>query len=121
MAGGRTVAETLRDLRKGIGKTLVEVSEETGIAFSLISRYERGELTPQAPNLFKLADYYHRHPRDIITMVEAARQQAQNGRVSLCPRSSFPLASLRPSSGVGGGCACLRRPACTSSSPSPWR
>jgi len=73
------VAETLRDLRKGIGKTLVEVSEETGIAFSLISRYERGELTPQAPNLFKLADYYRRHPRDIIAMVEAARQQAQSG------------------------------------------
>lgn len=55
-ADPKLVASRLIKLR-GI-RTRTGVHEETGIPYSLLSKYERGERTPSAKNQQKLAAYY---------------------------------------------------------------
>lgn len=48
----------IRKLRKEQGLTLKRLSELTGLAPSLISRYENGDRHPKIENWQKLADYF---------------------------------------------------------------
>lgn len=48
----------LRNLRLQKGLSIYRVSPEVGISHHVISRYERGKLTPMLENLITLAEYY---------------------------------------------------------------
>ena len=52
------IGTVLKHLRAEKDVTLKEVSEQTGISDSLISKYERGLSEPGLRPLRKLADYY---------------------------------------------------------------
>lgn len=49
----------LRAIRQKRKKTQIAVQMVTGIDQSLLSKFERGERTPTADDLCRLADYYH--------------------------------------------------------------
>lgn len=48
----------VNELRKQLGKTMKELSVETGIGLSTISNYENGYSTPKKQNAQILADYF---------------------------------------------------------------
>ena len=48
----------VNELRKQFGKTMKELSAETGIGLSTISNYENGYSTPKKKNAQILADYF---------------------------------------------------------------
>lgn len=48
----------LKELRKSKLKTLKQLSDETGISFQNLSRWERNEVLPNIDFCIKLADYY---------------------------------------------------------------
>jgi len=72
--------ETLRDIRiNRLKKTLGEIERETGIARSLLSRYERGEVLPNLPNLRKLQRVYPGSVDEIMAAIERARSLNREG------------------------------------------
>ena len=48
----------IKDLRKKKNLTQRELAKETGISFSMITKYEQGLNTPSIENLRKLADFF---------------------------------------------------------------
>nr|WP_278846643.1 helix-turn-helix transcriptional regulator [Limosilactobacillus mucosae] len=48
----------LLETRKSQGKTLAEVSKETGVSEMMLSRYERGKSEPKIKTWQKIADYF---------------------------------------------------------------
>lgn len=54
----QTLTRNLREARERLGLTQVQVQAETGIAQSLISRYERGRDMPSSKHLELLAAVY---------------------------------------------------------------
>jgi len=51
-------APRIKEARKRTGFTQKEVSEETGIQQSKLSKYENGDLEPNLETLGKLAEFY---------------------------------------------------------------
>jgi transcriptional regulator with XRE-family HTH domain len=58
VAGMDILGARLRTLRRRTGKTLKEVGRDTGIAWSTLGMYERGERKPSLEKLRALAEYY---------------------------------------------------------------
>ena len=54
----QTMARRLKDLRAAKGKTIAEVSDETGIGETALRNYECGLRVPRYVAMFKLADYF---------------------------------------------------------------
>lgn len=57
-SGGVLLDNRVNELRKQFGKTMKELSAETGIGLSTISNYENGYSTPKKKNAQILADYF---------------------------------------------------------------
>jgi transcriptional regulator with XRE-family HTH domain len=51
----RTFGERIRELRKHQGRTLEELSEESGLSRAALSKIERGEMSPTYDSLLKIA------------------------------------------------------------------
>ena len=62
----KAIGENLRQLRIKKGKTLEEVSSDTGISVSALSMYETGERIPRDNFKVILADYYKRSIKSIF-------------------------------------------------------
>lgn len=54
----KTIGENLRNLREGLGFSLKQVAEKTGLDLSLLSKMERDERIPTRPQIALLADCY---------------------------------------------------------------
>lgn len=54
----KIVAENLSELRKGRGLTQVQLAEIFGYSDKSVSKWERGDTTPDLETLHSLADYY---------------------------------------------------------------
>lgn len=61
-----------RTIRESRGLTLEQVSRETGLAFSLIGRFEREELWMGEGNLARLRDFYGVSTDDLIRKASPA-------------------------------------------------
>lgn len=53
------IVKNLKKMRVLKDYTQLKVQMDTGISQSILSKYERGELTPTVENLMHLAKYYH--------------------------------------------------------------
>lgn len=53
-----TMAKRLRELRMATGKTVAQVSDDTGIGETALRNYECGLRIPRYTAMFTLADYY---------------------------------------------------------------
>ena len=49
------IADNLREIRKGLGISLGEMAEKTGVSKSMIGQIERGESSPTISTLWKIA------------------------------------------------------------------
>jgi len=54
----KKIGSIMKDLRAEKNVTLEDVSAATGIGFSQLSKYERGESEARLKSLRKIADYY---------------------------------------------------------------
>lgn len=52
------IKDRLRDIRNAHGISIKKLTDDTGIAYSTYTKYERGERELGVPVLIKLADYY---------------------------------------------------------------
>lgn len=52
------IKDSLRDIRNAHGISIKKLTDDTGIAYSTYTKYERGERELGVPVLIKLADYY---------------------------------------------------------------
>lgn len=50
------LGDALRNRRKAIGKTILQIAEETALSVSFISQIERGRSTPSFVSFFKIAN-----------------------------------------------------------------
>lgn len=62
----KSFAEMLKELRDEHGLTGMQIEEMTGIDQGLISKYEKGERTPKAPNINKLAKLFGVDPKPML-------------------------------------------------------
>lgn len=69
MSEGRTAAQLLREMRIRQGRTLQEVSDQTGIAVSQLSRLERGQRKITEATQPRLAEYYGIDP-DVLALAD---------------------------------------------------
>lgn len=53
------IGQRLRNLRINLGKTIAEVSDDTGIGVSTLGNYENGIRIPRDETKIELAKYYH--------------------------------------------------------------
>jgi len=58
--------DALRNVRKGKGKTLKQVSQGTGLSISYLSDLERGRTYPSIKVLLRLCDYYGKKAGDFF-------------------------------------------------------
>lgn len=52
------IKDSLRNIRNAHGISIKKLTDDTGIAYSTYTKYERGERELGVPVLIKLADYY---------------------------------------------------------------
>lgn len=52
------IKDSLRNIRNARGISIKKLTDDTGIAYSTYTKYERGERELGVPVLIKLADYY---------------------------------------------------------------
>lgn len=67
------IKDSLRDIRNAHGISIKKLTDDTGIAYSTYTKYERGERELGVPVLIKLADYYGVTTDEIL-----GRGQGQN-------------------------------------------
>jgi len=60
------VAQRLKNLRQESGKTITQVSEETGIGRTALANYESGLRIPRDEAKVVIAEYYNRTVDDIF-------------------------------------------------------
>lgn len=58
MIDRETMAQRLKDLRSAKGKSVAEVSKDTGIGETALRNYECGIRIPRYTAMFALANYY---------------------------------------------------------------
>lgn len=80
----------LKTLRRSLGKTLQEVGRDTGIAWSTLGMYERGQRQPSLAKLRILAEYYRVAADELLdiaaTEEEGLRRLLDNPNISLAAR-----------------------------------
>ena len=81
----------LKERRKELGITLVQIHEKTGISTGILSAWERSEKLPSAPSLIKLSDILQCSV-DWILFGEQRFQSSLNSETSVS--SSCNLVSL---------------------------
>jgi transcriptional regulator with XRE-family HTH domain len=69
----RTIAERLRTLRLSMGKTQIDIANETGISTTAWNNYERGRARISFENLRKLCQTYRGVTSDWILFGEKPR------------------------------------------------
>ena len=67
--GTITVGERLRDLRKSAGKSIEEVSNDTGIGRTALGNYENGLRMPRDKAKIALAQYFGKSVEEIFFSV----------------------------------------------------
>ncbi|WP_018639773.1 helix-turn-helix domain-containing protein [Parafrankia elaeagni] len=108
-----TAGPRLRELRKGRGTTLPELSRATGISVSTLSRMESGQRRVTLEMLVKLARFYRLPIDDLVGMPQHAGPRALPRPIERAGMAFIPLAR-RP-----GGLQAFkmivpaRRPVCT--------
>lgn len=75
--GGHAIAQTLRDLRKEAGLTLIDLAARSGLAASTLSKIENDQMSPTYDTLLSLAQGLE---VDIADLVTGRRGQSVNGR-----------------------------------------
>lgn len=66
------LAQRLAQLRIGAGLSLEQLAEQTGLSRATLSRFERGESSPSAAQLSRLASSYGLSASRVLADVEAA-------------------------------------------------
>jgi transcriptional regulator with XRE-family HTH domain len=66
------LAQRLFKLREDTGRSLDELAEQTGLSRATLSRFERGETSPSAAQLSRLASAYGLSASRVLADVEAA-------------------------------------------------
>ncbi len=79
--GTAAIGQRLAEIRRERGFGQVDIAEQLGIAQSLVSRYERGELRIHAELLCQLADLLDVTPNDIL-----GYESGKNGTSIKIPR-----------------------------------
>lgn len=74
---GHSIAQTLRDLRKAAGLTLIDLAGRSGLAASTLSKIENGQMSPTYDTILSLAEGLN---IDIAELVSGGRGHAVNGR-----------------------------------------
>lgn len=64
---------TLRECRERVGKTAREVAAAVDVTERTYTRWEAGEVLPDAINLIRLADFFRVHPRRLVPAELVAR------------------------------------------------
>ncbi|MDD5510865.1 MAG: helix-turn-helix transcriptional regulator [Dehalococcoidales bacterium] len=72
----------LRKLRRELGRTLREVSRDTGIVYTHLNQWENGIYLPRADKVFILAKYYRIKSSTLAEIVRWERQARKNGGYS---------------------------------------
>lgn len=75
--GGHAIAQTLRDMRKEAGLTLIDLAARSGLAASTLSKIENDQMSPTYDTLLSLAQGLE---VDIADLVTGRRGQSVNGR-----------------------------------------
>jgi len=88
LASGRrkpahSIAQTLRDLRKAAGLTLIDLASRSGLAASTLSKIENGQMSPTYDTILSLAEGLD---VDIAQLVSGGRGQSVNGRKTVTRR-----------------------------------
>lgn len=73
----RSIAVTLREMRKSAGLTLIDLAERSGLAASTLSKIENEQMSPTYDTLLALA---HGLDVDIADLVSGSRGQSVIGR-----------------------------------------
>lgn len=69
MASGEIIGKRLREMRKEKGKTILEVSDETGIGATALGNYENGIRIPRDRAKMVLAQYFGKSVDEIFFSV----------------------------------------------------
>lgn len=81
--GGHAIAQTLRDMRKEAGLTLIDLAARSGLAASTLSKIENDQMSPTYDTLLSLAQGLE---VDIADLVTGRRGQSVNGRKAVTRR-----------------------------------
>ncbi|MDF3128062.1 helix-turn-helix domain-containing protein [Kiritimatiellaeota bacterium B1221] len=65
----------VRELRKRAGLTLAEVSEQSGVSPSVISKIERNQTSAELDTLFRLSRVFDLNTTDLISLAESRTAQ----------------------------------------------
>lgn len=80
----------LRTLRRSSGKTLKEVGRDTGISWSTLAMYERGQRKPSLDKLRTLAEYYRVAADELLDIAATEKDEVSrlldNPNISLAAR-----------------------------------
>lgn len=71
--------QTMRELRKARGETLVQVSSKTGLSVAMVSRIERGDRLPSARTVVALGKHFGFDPDDFLSDILAHKMTAHFG------------------------------------------
>jgi len=82
------MGERLRQIRHGLGLTLAEVAERSGLAVSTVSKVERGLMAPTYDRFSQLADGLG---VDIAELFSAEGARFRHGEVAVARRGEYRL------------------------------
>ncbi len=108
------LGETLRQRRKQIGKTILQISKETDLSVSFISQVERGQSTPSIISLYKLAEALESSMDALVKMPKSQKTitRAENREKYSFGEPNLAYENLAPAFGGALLNACLiHRPA----------
>lgn len=91
-----SLAARLSDLRRAHGMSQDNVAEHLGIARQSVSKWERGEITPDSDNLIALAQLYNTSLDDLL--VSPLRPRRRRNLTRTTPIVRAPSCSLHASS-----------------------
>lgn len=83
----RTAIKPLKDLRKSLGYTQLEMASMTRINYSTYVKVEQGRITPSSPTIDKLVSYYETTRSVMVRCIEETAKARKKYERTLARKS----------------------------------